>query len=101
MRERLTKAGVVVQGSTADAFGKHMAAEFARWNRGARGGRHCAAVALMRLRFPSPNGRGTDESAATLAINLACDPMHSALPQHVERDAMGLVRQRNPAVHRD
>jgi tripartite-type tricarboxylate transporter receptor subunit TctC len=33
VRERLTKAGVVVQGSTADAFGKHMAAEFARWNR--------------------------------------------------------------------
>jgi len=33
VRERLTKAGVVVQSSTADAFGKHMAAEFARWNR--------------------------------------------------------------------
>ena len=32
VRERLTKAGVVVQGSTAEAFGKHMAAEFARWN---------------------------------------------------------------------
>jgi len=32
VRERLTKAGVVVQGSTADAFGKHMTAEFARWN---------------------------------------------------------------------
>jgi tripartite-type tricarboxylate transporter receptor subunit TctC len=32
VRERLTKAGVVVRGSTAEAFGKHMAAEFARWN---------------------------------------------------------------------
>jgi tripartite-type tricarboxylate transporter receptor subunit TctC len=32
VRERLTKAGVVVQGSTAEAFGRHMAAEFARWN---------------------------------------------------------------------
>jgi len=28
----LTKAGVVVQGSTAEAFGKHMADELARWN---------------------------------------------------------------------
>ena len=32
VQERLTKAGVVVQGSTPEAFGKHMAAEFARWN---------------------------------------------------------------------
>jgi len=32
VRERLIKAGVVVQGSTADAFGKHMANEYARWN---------------------------------------------------------------------
>jgi hypothetical protein len=32
VRERLSKAGVVVQGSTVEAFGKHMAAEFARWN---------------------------------------------------------------------
>ncbi len=31
-QERLTKAGVVVQGSTPEAFGKHMAEEFARWN---------------------------------------------------------------------
>jgi tripartite-type tricarboxylate transporter receptor subunit TctC len=31
VRERLTKAGVVVQGSTADAFGEHMADEFRRW----------------------------------------------------------------------
>jgi hypothetical protein len=28
----LTKAGVVVAGSTAAAFGQHMAAEFVRWN---------------------------------------------------------------------
>jgi tripartite-type tricarboxylate transporter receptor subunit TctC len=33
VQERLTKAGVVVRGSTADAFGKFMAAEFARWNK--------------------------------------------------------------------
>ena len=33
MRERLTKAGVVVQGSTPEAFGKHMADEFARWDK--------------------------------------------------------------------
>jgi tripartite-type tricarboxylate transporter receptor subunit TctC len=33
VRERLGKAGVVVQGSTADAFGRHMAAELTRWNR--------------------------------------------------------------------
>src|SRR5262245_57899840 len=33
VRERLTKAGVVVQGSTPEAFGQHMAAEFARWNK--------------------------------------------------------------------
>jgi tripartite-type tricarboxylate transporter receptor subunit TctC len=32
VRERLTKAGVVVQGSTPEAFGKHMVDEFARWN---------------------------------------------------------------------
>jgi tripartite-type tricarboxylate transporter receptor subunit TctC len=33
VQERLTKAGVVVGGSTPDAFGKHMAAEVARWNK--------------------------------------------------------------------
>jgi tripartite-type tricarboxylate transporter receptor subunit TctC len=32
VRERLTKAGVVVKGSTPEAFGKFMAAEFERWN---------------------------------------------------------------------
>jgi tripartite-type tricarboxylate transporter receptor subunit TctC len=32
VRERLSKAGVVVRGSTPEAFGRHMAAEFARWN---------------------------------------------------------------------
>jgi tripartite-type tricarboxylate transporter receptor subunit TctC len=32
VRERLIKAGVVVQSSTAEVFGKHMAAEYARWN---------------------------------------------------------------------
>jgi tripartite-type tricarboxylate transporter receptor subunit TctC len=32
VRERLTKAGVVVKGSTAEAFGKFMADEFVRWN---------------------------------------------------------------------
>ena len=31
--ENLTKAGVVVQGSTPEAFGKFMADEFARWNK--------------------------------------------------------------------
>ena len=31
-QERLTKAGVVVQGSSPEAFGQHMAAEFNRWN---------------------------------------------------------------------
>jgi tripartite-type tricarboxylate transporter receptor subunit TctC len=31
-QERLTKAGVVVQGSSPEAFGHHMAAEFSRWN---------------------------------------------------------------------
>jgi len=31
VRERLTTAGVVVQGSTAEAFGRYMANEFARW----------------------------------------------------------------------
>src|SRR5262245_51462582 len=33
VRERLTKAGVVVQGSSPEAFGQHMAAEFVRWNK--------------------------------------------------------------------
>ncbi len=33
VKERLTKAGVVVRGSTADAFGQHMAAEFVRWSK--------------------------------------------------------------------
>ena len=33
VRERLTKAGVVVQGSTPEAFGQHMAVEFARWTK--------------------------------------------------------------------
>jgi tripartite-type tricarboxylate transporter receptor subunit TctC len=32
VRQRLTKAGVVVQGSTPEAFGKHLASEFERWN---------------------------------------------------------------------
>ena len=32
VRERLSKAGVVVRGSTPEAFGRHMAAEFVRWN---------------------------------------------------------------------
>ena len=32
VQERLTKAGVVVRGSTADAFGKFMASEVTRWN---------------------------------------------------------------------
>ena len=33
VQERLTKAGVVVRGSTPEAFGKHMADEVARWNK--------------------------------------------------------------------
>ncbi len=32
VQERLTKAGVVVRGSTPEAFGQHMASEYARWN---------------------------------------------------------------------
>ena len=32
VKERLTKAGVVVHGSTPEAFGKHMADELVRWN---------------------------------------------------------------------
>jgi tripartite-type tricarboxylate transporter receptor subunit TctC len=32
VRERLTAAGVVVQGSTAEEFGKFLADEYARWN---------------------------------------------------------------------
>jgi tripartite-type tricarboxylate transporter receptor subunit TctC len=32
VRERLTRAGVVAAGSTPEAFGQHMAHEFARWN---------------------------------------------------------------------
>ena len=32
VREKLTKAGVVVQGSTPDAFGEHMAKEYDRWS---------------------------------------------------------------------
>jgi tripartite-type tricarboxylate transporter receptor subunit TctC len=31
VQERLTKAGVVVRGSTPEAFGQHMADEYARW----------------------------------------------------------------------
>jgi tripartite-type tricarboxylate transporter receptor subunit TctC len=33
VRERLSKAGVIVQGSTPDAFGTFMAAEYARWDK--------------------------------------------------------------------
>ena len=33
VRERLMKAGVIVQGSTPEAFGKFMADELARWNK--------------------------------------------------------------------
>jgi len=33
VQERLTKAGVVVRGSTAEAFGKFMAAEYTRWTK--------------------------------------------------------------------
>jgi tripartite-type tricarboxylate transporter receptor subunit TctC len=32
MQKRLTTAGVVVRGSTPEAFGEHMAREFKRWN---------------------------------------------------------------------
>jgi tripartite-type tricarboxylate transporter receptor subunit TctC len=32
VKARLTTAGVVIQGSTAEAFGQHMAAEIVRWN---------------------------------------------------------------------
>jgi tripartite-type tricarboxylate transporter receptor subunit TctC len=32
VKERLTKAGVVVRGSTPDAFGRHMADELERWD---------------------------------------------------------------------
>src|SRR5436853_1012399 len=32
VQKRLTTAGVVVRGSTAEAFGEHMAREFKRWN---------------------------------------------------------------------
>ena len=32
VRKRLTTAGVVVRGSSAEAFGEHMAREFKRWN---------------------------------------------------------------------
>jgi tripartite-type tricarboxylate transporter receptor subunit TctC len=32
VQARLTKAGVVVHGSTPAEFGKHMAREYARWN---------------------------------------------------------------------
>src|SRR6266540_1763296 len=32
VQKRLTTAGVVVRGSTPEAFGEHMAREFARWN---------------------------------------------------------------------
>jgi tripartite-type tricarboxylate transporter receptor subunit TctC len=31
VRERLAKAGVIAQGSSAEAFGRHMESEFARW----------------------------------------------------------------------
>ena len=33
VRQRLVTAGVVVQGSTPDAFGKLMADEFVRWDK--------------------------------------------------------------------
>jgi tripartite-type tricarboxylate transporter receptor subunit TctC len=33
VRDRLTKAGVVVKGSTPEAFGKHLESEYARWNK--------------------------------------------------------------------
>ena len=33
VREKLNKAGVAVQGSTPEAFGKFMADELARWNK--------------------------------------------------------------------
>jgi tripartite-type tricarboxylate transporter receptor subunit TctC len=32
VRERLTKVGVIAAGSTSEAFGRHMASEFARWD---------------------------------------------------------------------
>jgi tripartite-type tricarboxylate transporter receptor subunit TctC len=33
VRDRLTKAGVVVKGSTPEEFGKHLEGEYARWNK--------------------------------------------------------------------
>jgi tripartite-type tricarboxylate transporter receptor subunit TctC len=33
VRERLTRAGVVVKGSTPDEFGRHLEAEFVRWSK--------------------------------------------------------------------
>jgi tripartite-type tricarboxylate transporter receptor subunit TctC len=47
-QKRLTKAGVVVRGSTPEAFGQHMAREFARWN----AVREAAGIAPRRLNVP-------------------------------------------------
>ena len=44
VRERLTTAGVVVQGSTPDEFGRHLEAEFGALEQGARGRRHSAEL---------------------------------------------------------
>jgi hypothetical protein len=46
VQKRLTTAGVVVRGSTAEAFGGYMA-RIRALERGARGGGHSAAVAAF------------------------------------------------------
>ena len=48
VRERLIKAGVAVQGSSAEAFGKFMADELARWNKV----REAAGISAERSELP-------------------------------------------------
>ena len=61
VRERLTKAGVVAAGSTAEAFGRHMASEFARWNRVIIVPGSPNAYAATSMRSPVSSRNPTDQ----------------------------------------
>jgi hypothetical protein len=67
----LTTAGVVVRGSTAEAFGEHMAREFKRWNavREGRGFRSSELVGCPQMQpFPRHCPAETSHDATKAAI---------------------------------
>ncbi len=70
VRERLGKAGVVVQGSTPEAFGQHLVAEFDPLEPRARGRRHSPAVVTDYGSIPFSRSTSTAARCASLAAGM-------------------------------